>query len=157
VKKLFEILLPTKADNIIRGWKLPFYMLILIATIGTVRSFIHILAPDGGAGSIAGMNLAVTGANEVIFAFALWGGEQLIYALIQWVIILRYRSLVPLMWGVQLLETLGRMVVGHIKPVSFTHTPPGAYQNYIYLVLVVLMLTLSLWSDKKHVEKEKTL
>jgi hypothetical protein len=40
------------------------------------------------------------------------------------------------MWGVQFLETLGRMVVDRIKPVTFTHTPPGAYQNYISLVLV---------------------
>jgi len=64
----------------------------------------------------------------------------LIYALLQWVVILRYRSLIPLMWLVQLFETLGRMLVGRIKPVTFAHTPPGAYQNYIYLVLAVLML-----------------
>jgi len=44
------------------------------------------------------MNLAVTGADEVIFAFALWGSAQLIYAILQWLVILRYRSLVPLMW-----------------------------------------------------------
>ncbi len=149
MKNILGILLPAKADNTLRGSQLPLYLFILIATIGTVRSCIHIFAPDGGAGSIAGMNMAVSGANEVIFAFALWGGEQLIYALLQWVVILRYRSLVPLMWGVQLLETLGRMLVGRIKPVTFAHTPPGAYQNYIYLALSVLMLALALWSAYK--------
>jgi hypothetical protein len=149
MKRIFDILVPAKADNMLRGWKLPLYAFILITLVGTVRSFIHILSPDGGAGSIAGMNLAVTGANEVIFAFALWGAEQLIYALIQWVVILRYRSLVPLMWGVQFLETLGRMLVGQLKPVTFAHTPPGAYQNYIYLALAVLMLVLSLWSASR--------
>jgi hypothetical protein len=69
--------------------------------------------------------------------------------LLQWLVILRYRSLVPLMWGVQLLETLGRMLVRRIKPISFAHTPPGPYQNYIYLFLAVLMLALSLWSGSK--------
>jgi len=82
IKNILETFIPAKADNNIRGWRLPFYVFILITLIGTVRSFIHILSVDGGASSIAGMNLAVTGVNEVIFAFALWGSEQLIYALI---------------------------------------------------------------------------
>ena len=130
---------------------------ILIATIGAVRSCIHIFSPDGGAGSIAGMDLSGSGANEVIFAFALWGSAQLIYALLQWVVILRYRSLIPLMWLVQFFETLGRMLVGRIKPVTFAHTPPGAYQNYIYLVLAVVMLVLSLWSASRQISKENNL
>jgi hypothetical protein len=99
------------------------------------------------------MDLTVSGASEVIFAFALWGAEQLIYALIQWVVIVRYRSLVSLMWGVQFLETLGRMLIGQLKPITFSHTPPGAYQNYIYLGLALLMLGLSLWSAYKQTEK----
>jgi hypothetical protein len=149
MKNIILVLFPAKADNIIYGSKLPFYGFILITLVGTVRSFIHIISSDGGAGSIAGMNLAVTGASEVIFAFALWGGEQLIYALIQWVVIFRYRSLVPLMWGVQLVETLMRMLVGQIKPITFAHTPPGEIGNYIFVPLAVLMLILAVWSALK--------
>ncbi len=151
-KTILETLLPAQADNTIRGSKIPFYFFILLAIIGTVRSCVHIFSPDGGAGSIAGMDLTVSGANEVIFAFALWGAEQLIYVLVQWIVILRYRSLVPLMWGVQFLETLGRMLIGQLKPITFSHTPPGAYQNYIYLVLALLMLTLAMWSGRKATE-----
>jgi hypothetical protein len=114
-----------------------------------VRSCIHVFSSDGGAGSIAGMNLAVTGADEVVFAFALWGAEQLIYSLIQWIVLLRYRSLVPLMWFVQLLETLGRVLVGRLKPVTFAHTPPGQIGNYAYLVLSVSMLMLALRSASR--------
>jgi len=155
MKNILTILFPARADNRLRGSKWPLYLFILVAAIGVVRSCIHILSPDCGAGSIAGMNLAVSGAIEVIFAFALWGAEQLVYALLQWVAILRYRSLIPLMWGVQFLETLGRMLVGHLKPVVFAHTPPGAYQNYFYLALSVLMLALSLWSGQKAIREEK--
>jgi hypothetical protein len=146
MKTILEIIFPAHADNTIRGSKIPFYLLVLTAIIWTVRSCIHVYSPDGGAGSIAGMDLAVTGANEVIFAFALWGAEQLIYSLLQWIVILRYRSLVPLMWGVQLLETLGRMLVGRLKPVTFAHTPPGEIGNYIYVILATLMLALAIWS-----------
>ncbi len=146
---ILPVFLPAAADNRIRGSRLPLWLLVLVATVGTVRSLIHILAPDGGAGSIAGMDLAVTGAEEVIFAFALWGSAQLVYAMLLWVVILRYRSLAPLMWAVQLLETLGRMLVGRLKPVTFAHTPPGAIQNYLYLVLAVCMLGLAMWSGQK--------
>lgn len=146
MKAVFELLLPAQADNRLRGQQAPFYLLILVAAVGTVRSLIHIFAPDGGAGSIAGMNLAGSGAEEVIFAFALWGSEQLILALLQWVMIFRYRSLVPLMWIFVLLEVLGRMLVGRLKPVGFSYTPPGATGNYVLLALSVLMLALSLWT-----------
>ena len=149
MKSILKILLPGTADNTIRGSRLPYYTLILVAAIGLVRSCIHVFSSDGGAGSIAGMDLTISGANEVIFAFALWGSEQLVYGLLQWLVILRYRSLVPLMWGVQFLETLGRILVPRLKPVTFSHTPPGAYQNYLYLVLAVLMVGLSLWSGNK--------
>ena len=143
---VLDIFLPARANNTIRGSKLPFYFLVLVAIIGTVRSCIHIFSPDGGAGSIAGMDLSVAGANGIIFAFALWGSEQLLFALLQWVVLLRYRSLVPLMWGMQLLEILGRMLAGRLKPVTFSHVPPGEVGNYVYLVLSVLMLALALWS-----------
>jgi hypothetical protein len=152
MKNLFETLLPAKADNTIRGSKIPFYFFVLLTLIGTVRSCIHIFSPDGGAGSIAGMDLSA-GANGIIFAFALWGAEQLIYALIQWVVILRYRSLVPLMWGIQFLETMGRKLIGFLKPVTFAHTPPGAIENYIYLGLALAMLALALWSSQRTAAK----
>jgi hypothetical protein len=153
MKNFVSFFLPTKADNTLKGSQFPLYFFILIAAIGLVRSCIHIFSVDGGAGSIAGMNLAVSGSDEVIFAFALWGAEQLIYALLQWVVILRYRSLIPLMWAVQFLETLERILVGHIKPVTFSHTPPGAYQNYVYLILAMLMVAWSFWSIRKSGEK----
>ena len=145
MKTIFDFFLPAKADNTIRGSKLPFYVFLVVALVGSVRSFIHILSPDGGAGSIAGMDLSVTGANGIIFAFALWGSAQLIYALFQWMVILRYRSLVPFMWLVQLMETLLRMLVGQIKPVTFAHVPPGAIGNYVYLAVSALILAFYIW------------
>ncbi|MGD1090736.1 MAG: hypothetical protein ABSB35_01960 [Bryobacteraceae bacterium] len=139
----FEFLLPPVVDNTIRGMKFPVYLFMLIAIVSTVRSCIHILAPDGGAGSIAGMDLSVAGAPGIIFSFALWGSAQLIYAFIQLAVAFRYHSLVPFMYLLLFVETLLRMLVGHMKPVTFSHTPPGAYGNYVTLPLAALMLILS--------------
>ncbi len=127
--------------------KLPFYVFTLITAISCVRSCIHLLAPDGGAGSIAGMDLSVQGADGIVFAFALWGGSQLVYALIQLVVVLRYRALVPFMYVMLIVETSLRILTGHTKPVAFSHTPPGAIQNYLYLPLAAAMLGLSVWSQ----------
>src|SRR5579872_2507525 len=126
-------LLPASADNTVPGMKLPVYVFALIAVVSTVRSLIHLLAPDGGAGSIAGMDLNVAGSNGIIFAFALWGSSQFIYALIQLAVVFRYRSLIPFMYVLLIFETLLRMLVGRIKPVTFEHTPPGAIGNWVIL------------------------
>jgi hypothetical protein len=142
---LISALLPQFADNTVRGFKLPSYVFAVLAIVSTVRSCIHLLAPDGGAGRIAGMDLSVPGADAIIFAFALWGGSQLIYAVIQLAVAFRYRSLVPFMYLLLILETLLRMLVGSMKPVHFAHTPPGAIGNLVILPLATLMLVLCFW------------
>jgi hypothetical protein len=143
-KNILDLLLPPRADNHVRGRKLPVYVFTAIAVISTVRSLIHVFAPDGGAGSIAGMDLSA-GAPGIIFSFGLWGSSQLIYALIQLVVAFRYQSLVPFMYVLLIIETLLRELVGRIKPVTFAHKPPGAYGDYVMLPLAALMLVLSLW------------
>ena len=146
IKSIFEILLPAKIDNVIRGTKIPFYIFSLYALVSAVRSCIHLLAPDGGAGSIAGMDLSTDGADGIIFAFALWGSSQLLMAIIQLLIVFRYRALVPFLWLMLALEVLLRELVGKMRPVTFAHTPPGAIGNQLILPLAVLMVILSVWS-----------
>ncbi|MGC9948572.1 MAG: hypothetical protein ABSF64_19570 [Bryobacteraceae bacterium] len=70
MKNILAILPSAKADNTIRVMKLPFYVFAAIAIASTVRRSIHLLAPDGGAGSISGMDLSA-GRQGTIFAFAL--------------------------------------------------------------------------------------
>ncbi len=146
---LVQFFLPSVADNTVRGTKIPSYLFALIAIVSTVRSCIHVLAPDGGAGSIAGLDLSVAGAPAIIFSFALWGSAQLLYAFIQLAVAFRYRSLVPLMYLLLIVETLLRMLVGHIKPVTFAHTPPGAIGNYVLLPLAAFMLIWGFVSGRK--------
>lgn len=122
----------------------------MISIISLVRSCIHLFAPDGGAASIAGMDLSVAGADGIIFAFALWGSSQLLYAVIQLTVAFRYRSLVSFMYVLLILETFLRMLVGYMKPVIFAHTPPGAIGNYVTLPLAVLMLALSFRGAQKN-------
>ncbi|MFZ4663277.1 MAG: hypothetical protein ACOYNY_40095 [Caldilineaceae bacterium] len=155
MKKILETLLPAQIDNTIGGTKIPFYIFALYTIVSTVRSCIHLLSPDGGAGSIAGMDLSVAGADGIIFAFALWGSSQLLFAIIQLLVVIRYRSLIPLMWLMIMLEILLRELVGTMKPITFAHTPPGAIGNQIMLPLTALLLVWSLWSASKSDSQER--
>jgi hypothetical protein len=136
-------LLPLPKDEY-RGSKGSFYFLILIAAISTVRSLIHIIAADGGAQSIAGINVNVTGGVNIIAIFAQWGSIQLLLAFVYWLVILRYRSLIPAALSMVIIEQLLRIGVGLLKPFEVTSPPPGAYGSYILLPLAVVFLLLSL-------------
>jgi len=148
LKDYLELLLPQRADNEYRGHRAAVIVFLLIAVIGTVRSLIHFLAPDGGAGSIAGIDLSVDGADGIIFAFALWGSAQLLYGFIQLIVYFRYKNLIPLMYMLIIMETLMRILIGRVKPVQFAGTPPGAIGNYIILPLSIVMLFLALYKSK---------
>jgi hypothetical protein len=136
---------PKTADNNYSGSKIALYVFILLSFVSMIRSCIHLLAPDGGAGSIAGIDLANSGAKSIIFAFGLWGLSQVIYAFIQLLVAFRYRTLIPLFYIILIFETVGRMVVGVAKHPIILHTPPGGTANYIILPLAIVMLVLSLW------------
>jgi hypothetical protein len=123
------------------------WFLLATGLVGVGRSCAHLFLADSGAGSVAGVDLAAAtplGASGIVFFLAQWGGAQLIEAVLQLVVALRYRALVPLMYLMLLIEVGLRMLVGHIKPLAFTHVPPGQVGNFVFLAVAVLMLTACL-------------
>jgi len=135
--------LPSPCDDY-RGSRLAYYFLIFVAVVSTVRSLIHIFAPDGGASSIAGLAVDVEGGANIVAMFGQWGASQLILALFYWLAILRYRSLVPFMLAMVVLEQALRIAVGQLKPVEVAAPPPGEIGSYILLPLSALALILAL-------------
>lgn len=148
MNNFLSLLLPTNADNNYKGSKIAWWVFMVLAMVSTVRSLIHFLAPDGGAGTIAGLDLT-KGAENIIFSFGLWGLSQLIYAFIQLLVAFRYSTLIPLFYSILFFETIGRMAVGRMKlPILLNGTPPGGIANYILLPLVIIMFVLSLRLQK---------
>ncbi len=140
-----------KIDQEYTGSKIPFYFLILTASVDTIRSLIHIFAPDGGAYSIAGIAVNVQGGTNIIALFAQWGAIQLLLALIYWLVIFRYRFLVPAMLAVVALEQVFRMGAGNIKPFEVVSAPPGAIGSQILLPFALIALIWSLLRSKEQV------
>jgi hypothetical protein len=130
-----------------RGSRFILYFLAVYNAVGTVRSLIHICAPDSGAASIATMQVEGKSGRNVVAMLGQWGGAQLLMAALIWVVLWRYRGLTPLMVAAVLAEQVLRVVVGELKPIASTRTPPGALSRVIlpvaFLVLVLALIPRS--------------
>jgi hypothetical protein len=113
-------------------------------TVITVRSLVHLLAPDGGAGTIATLDVSVDGGTNLVALFGQWGAIQLLLCVVLWVLLLRYRGLVPLVLFVLLLEPALRALSGHLKPIETLGTAPGAVLNGLVVPVLAVMLWMSL-------------
>ena len=115
--------------------------LVLLSVIMTARSVIHIARHDGGAATIAGVDIEVEGGRNIVAIFAQWGLVQLLNAAIGWVVVTRYRGLIPLILLVSLLENIGRILIGRRKPLKVAKPPPGAYGSLV----IVPVLLVAFW------------
>lgn len=138
---ILDIILPKNIDSSYKGYKLTNITFLTITLISVVRSLIHIFSSDGGASSIAGMNLTY-GAKEIIFVFALWGSAQLVQALIQLIVYFRYKKLIPFMYLILIIEYSLRILVGNIKGIVFSHIPPGQISNYVMIIISLIMFVI---------------
>jgi len=119
---------------------------IAMAYLGllTIRSLIHVIAPDGGAETIATIDTTGEGGSNIIAIFGQWGAIQLLLAALLWVLLLRYRGLTPLVVLVFLIEPVLRAIAGHLKPVEAMGTPPGAALNWVVVPVMAVLLIVSL-------------
>ena len=103
--------------------------------------------PEGGAQSIATVPLDQysSGAeSSVISTFALWGLSQLLIAIVMLIAALRYRSTIPLLYSLLIVEYVGRIYIGIFKPLETLQTPPGATGSLVILGASLVGLLLSL-------------
>jgi hypothetical protein len=138
----FGLLLPRTLDRY-TGPPIAFWLLAAYNVPATVRSLIHILAPDSGASSIAGMDTTVAGGANAIALLAQWGGAQLLMALMIWIVLWRYPGFVPLMVLGSLADNVLRVGIGQFKPLVTEHTPPGA-ASWLLIPLLAILLAMSL-------------
>ena len=127
-------------------------LFIGIVVMTLVRSCIHIFAPDGGAQSIAGFPLNTypeTASSMIILIFSLWGASQLLMELVYLIVLIRYKSLITLMYLLIFIEYLSRFLLGVFKPAISTHVIPGGVLDYIMIPLSLIMIVLSIRSNKK--------
>jgi hypothetical protein len=126
------------------GPGLPYGVAILILVGITARSLIHVFLPDGGAHSIATIDISVAGGPNIIGLFGQWGAIQLLLAGLLWVLLIRYPGTLPLVLCVFAAEPLLRSLAGYLKPIETVGTAPGSAFNYALTPIVLTALYLAL-------------
>jgi hypothetical protein len=142
----WSTILPPK-NNDYKGHSLALYFLVLIALRNTFRGIVHYFAPDGGSGIIAGIPIETysEGAVQTIIAlFGAMGVGHLVEAVLVWLVILRYRSMIPFAYVcLMATQVLGIALVA-VKPLPVL--PPGQVSLYVLAPLSLGFFLLSIRS-----------
>jgi hypothetical protein len=118
-----------------------------------IRSCIHFFVSDGGANSIAGIDISVEGGDNIVAIFHQWGATQLLLVLLLYVLFFRYPGLTPLIALTLAIEPIFRFISGKIMPLSAQGTPPGESLNGVSFYVLIALFIASLFEkapkDKK--------
>jgi hypothetical protein len=154
---LTDRLLPQCVDNTYRGYKLALWLFGAVVLMKLAMSLNSIFNGYMVASSADGIPLDTfpsAAAQTVVALFAIWGLAHLMICLLCILVLVRYRSMVPLMLALLLLEHLSRKLILQFVPIVRTGTPPGFYVNLGLLTLMIVGLALSLRSQSNLGVKE---
>jgi hypothetical protein len=140
--------LPKSADNAYRGQVLALWILALVVLLKSIMSLNSVFNGYSVASAADGLPLDTyppAAARTVVALFGAWGVGQLMLCLIGVLVLVRYRSLVPFVLALFLLEQLTRKLVLALLPIARTGTPPGYFVNLGLLAIMIAALALALW------------
>ena len=147
------LILPPVITNVFPGRRLALWLFVPLMLVTLWRSQHHLLAADGGAQSIAHIPLNAypePAAATIVGLFALWGLSQLILAFLQLLVLLRYRSMIPLFYLLSLIEYSVRATyIPAFRPIPTTATAPGAVINVPIAAVSLALLLLSIWPRRE--------
>jgi hypothetical protein len=137
-------LLPPSTNEAYQGARLAAWFLLLAAVLTIGPGLVHTLAPDGGAQSIAGLDLA--GNRDVVIGVFRWeGATQLAFGLAMAAVALRYRPLTPLFLALFALEeTLVALEGWVLAAPANGHHPPAHYGAIVMTLAALVSLALAL-------------
>jgi hypothetical protein len=136
--------LPPSTNSYYNGSRYSAWFLVISGLSQALSGMIHSFLPDGGAGVIGGLDLT-HGAERVFAMFAWAGATQLAHGIVAVAVGLRYRTLVPLLLVVGLLERILISWSGWIKHIPTNgHHPPEHYVSVISIPVILLFLWLAM-------------
>jgi hypothetical protein len=148
---MLEALFPRLANNQYPGRLLGLWLFALMLLKIAMGINVMINAPDvaRSADGVPVDSFGAAAGAAFSFAFAAWGLCQLVLGLISLVVLLRYRSLVPLIFLVLLIEQLGRMLLRFHWPFERIASAPGTAINVALAAIMAVGFVLSIWRPRK--------
>ena len=137
---MLDRLLPSQADNRFEGHRAALWLLGLFIALKIVMGVNSIFNTESVAVGADGIPLDSYGpaaARDVLTLFALTSLGQLMLALIGLTVLVRYRSLVPLVFAAFLGEQLARRLI--VQSYAVARTESGSISLYINLGLMAVL------------------
>jgi hypothetical protein len=129
--------------------RVPALILAGIAILNLARGAFHWLAPDSGAGSVAGMNLSYPNAPDVVFLLAVTGVSQLLWGVCYLYIAFWQRFLVSFALGTQAATSALVLVTEYwLKPP--VSPVPGRFAHVTTLALSVAGLAIAVVVSRRN-------
>lgn len=129
-----------------RGSLASVWFLGLYGLLELLTGLIHFVLPDGGAGTIAGLDLGQN-KHTIIGVFAWMGALQIAYGLGILAVAFWYRPLVPVFLVLGLLERVLMSVAAWVtKPSPTGHHPPEHYASLVLVPMTAVFLALAMKS-----------
>jgi hypothetical protein len=138
--------LPRHIDSEYHGYKVAlwiFGLLLLLKVVISFNSIFHGYLVATSADGIPLDTFPPAAAQTVVSLFALRGLSNFVICLIGILVLVRYRSAIPFMFALLLLDNLGKRLILHFLPIVRTGSPPGFYVDLILLALPVVGFALS--------------
>ena len=150
-------LLPRRMDNEYRGHKLALWLFGLVIAMKSAQSLAIIFngyptARDADGIPLDSFTPAV--AQTVVAVFAQGSLWRLFFCLLCMLVLLRYRTAVPLMFGLLALNYLAAQLVLIFVPLPRVGAPVGPLVNLMLFVVMLVGLGFSLWRRGASVVKE---
>jgi hypothetical protein len=143
---MFERFLPRRLDNEYGGRGLALWLFGLVVSMKSVQSLSIMLAGNRTATGADGIPLDTfppAAAQTVVAVFAQQSLWRLTFCLVCLIALLRYRSAVPLMFGLFVVNYLAGQLLFLVVPLPHVGSPPGPVVNLVLFSLMVVGLVLS--------------
>lgn len=140
-------LLPSRIDNTYKGYPLALWIFGVVVGVRIAQSLLvifngYVTARD--ADGIPVDSYPPEASQQMVALFAQGSLWRLTLALLCVLVLVRYRSAVPLMLVVLLLNYLASQVILFFVPIVRVGTPPGPYVNFGLFVLTAVGVIWSL-------------
>ena len=144
---MLDKLLPRTFDNTYRGYKVALWLFGLVVAVKITQSLLVIFNGYSTARDADGIPLDTytpAAAQTAVALFAQGSLWRVTTCLLCVLVLLRYRSAVPFMFALLLLNYLASQLIFQFVPLARTGTPPGPIVNLMMFALMIVGLVLSL-------------
>ena len=148
--------LPRCLDNEYRGHRLAFWFFWVVVVMRALQGVSLIVDGPSIVRDADGIPLEafpIAASQSIVAVFVVTGFSRVLLSLLCVLVFVRYRSAIPIMLTLLLLDQLGKEVLLRVYPLFRVGSPIGPTVNLILLGLTFIGLVLSLWRKGNPIEK----